>query len=287
MSFRITVLPVAGMGTRFLPATKVLAKELIPVVDRPLIQYAVQEAVAAGSRHMVLVTSPTKGPIEEHFAPDDELARHLEHHGKGDLAARVREAGQLAVVESVMQDEPRGVGHAILQARPIVGDEAFAVMFPDDLILAEVPVMEQLRRVHEARGGVVLAVERVPRDQLGRYGVVGGEQVEPGVVAVSEMVEKPTPDEAPSDLGIIGRYVLPGSIFDCIDRTTPGAGGEIQITDAIRIAMSDGVPCHAVVIEGFDCGSRLGYLKATVALGLRDPELGDAFAEWLARYEPS
>lgn len=282
MSFRRTVIPVAGLGTRFLPATKAQAKEMLPIVDRPLIQYAVEESVAAGCRHIVLVSSPSKGSIVDHFRPDRELEQLLLHDNKADLAQEVRNAGEIAHVESVLQREPLGVGHAILQAREAVGDRAFGVMFPDDFILAQVPVMEQLREVYVEHGGIVVAVERVPAEQVHRYGVIAGEQVEERLFRVGDLVEKPSAAEAPSDLAIVGRYVFPPEIFALIEGTQPGAGGEIQITDAMRAALGE-IPCHAVVFEGrrYDCGNKLGYLQATVDVALAHDRLGRPFRSWL------
>lgn len=282
MSFRIVVVPVAGLGTRFLPVTKVVAKELVPLVDRPLVQYAIEEAVAAGAERVVFVASPRKEGIVELFRPDIELERTLEKRGKTRLLEAMREISSLAQVESVIQAEPLGVGHAILQARALVGDASFAVSFPDDYIQAPVPVLEQLRRVHHERGGIVLAVERVPRDQSHRYGMIRGEEVSEGVYRVDDLVEKPSAEEAPSDLAIVGRYLLPGEIFSILERTRPGVGGEIQITDAMREALQT-LPCHAVLFQGrrFDCGSRVGYLQATMAVAALDPELSEVLRAFL------
>lgn len=278
MSFTKTVIPVAGLGTRFLPATKAQPKEMLTIIDRPLIQYAVEEAVAAGSDQIVLVSAPGKESIIEHFRPAPELESLLAKRGKTDAVGLVHAAGHLARVEAVMQDVPLGVGHAILQAREKVGDEPFGVMFPDDVIIAQVPVMEQLRRVHARHGGIVVAVERVPHEHVDRYGVISGEPVEDGVYRVADMVEKPPLDEAPTDLAIVGRYVLPGQIFSILAHTNAGIGGEIQITDAMRTAIGS-LPCHAVIFEGerHDCGSKLGFLQATMALSRRHPELASAF----------
>ena len=286
MSLRTTVMPVAGLGTRFLPATKAIPKELIPVVDRPLIEYAVRESAAAGMRRVVLVSAPGKESILEHFRRDHELENLLAGRGQNGLAATVKEVGELAFVEAVMQGEPLGVGHAILQARDHVGDEDFAVAFPDDLLVGEVPALRQLRQAHERHGGIILAVDRVPAERVDRYGIVAVEAAEGNVMRVTGMVEKPSPDEAPSDLAIIGRYVLPGAIFDYLERTRPGKGGEIQITDAMLAALGS-VPCHAVLVDGtrYDCGSQLGFLQATVALGRRHRDVGDKFASWLRRGE--
>lgn len=259
----------------------------MPLVDRPLIQYAVEEAVAAGSERIVLVSAPGKESILRHFRRDAELESFLERAGRTRSLAMVRHAGTLATVDAVMQPEPLGVGHAILQASPLVGEEPFGVMFPDDFIVAQVPVLEQLRRVHEQYGGIVIAVERVPHDEIERYGVIDGEQVDGNVVRVSDLVEKPARDRAPSDLAIVGRYILPGEIFRILADTPAGVGGEIQITDAIRTALT-GLPCHAVVFEGqrFDCGSKLGFLQATIEVARRHEDLGAEFSRYLEQVSP-
>lgn len=282
MSFRTVVIPVAGLGTRFLPVTKAVAKELVPLVDRPLVQYAVEEAVAAGAERAVFVASPGKEGILDLFRPDAELERTLAGRGKDDLLAVVRDLTSLVRVESVIQAEPLGVGHAILQAREAVGDEPFGVLFPDDFIQAEVPVLEQLRRVYEERGGIVVAVERVPLDQVHRYGVIRGDEIADGVYRVDDLVEKPEAAAAPSDMAIVGRYVFPGEIFALLERTRPGVGGEVQITDAMREALGS-LPCHAVLFDGrrYDCGSRVGYLRATLAVAARDPELAEVLRAFL------
>lgn len=285
MSFRTVILPVAGLGTRFLPVTKAVAKELIPLVDRPLIQYAVQEAAESGAGRVVFVTAPGKEGILELFHSDPELEATLRRRGKDALLETVRELTSLAEAEAVMQSEPLGVGHAILQARDVIGDEeSVGVMFPDDFIQAQVPVMEQLRRVQAERGGIVFAVERVPRTQVSRYGVIAGEPAGGRTYRVDDLVEKPPVDEAPSDLGVVGRYVFPVEIFSILEDTAAGVGGEIQITDAIRTALAD-FPCHAVEFEGarYDCGSRGGYLQATLAVAARDPELRPILERFLGR----
>ena len=283
MILRKTVMPVAGLGTRFLPATKAQPKEMLALVDRPLIQYTVEEAVAAGSEQIILVSSPRKESILEHFAVDAELEAMLERRGKTALLELVRSVGRLAEVSAVMQGEPLGVGHAILQAKDAVGDAVFGVAFADDLIEAEVPPLEQLRRVHAERGGIVLAVERVPADRVDQYGVIAGEQLGERVFRVERLVEKPPVGEAPSNLAIVGRYVFVPEIFAAIEATKPGVGGEIQITDAIALALRD-TPCHAVEFEGrrYDCGSKLGFVQATIAVARRDPEIAGPLAEFLA-----
>jgi len=280
---RKTVMPVAGLGTRFLPATKAQPKEMLTVVDRPLIQYAVEEAVAAGSDEVSLFSAPSKGAILEHFSVDTELEAKLEVAGKDALLEIVRSVGRIARVHAVMQDEPLGVGHAILQAKEAVGNDVFGVAFPDDLLLAAVPVFEQLRRVQAQHGGIVVAVEQVPADQVDRYGVIDGERVADGVYRVNRLVEKPPVDQAPSTLAIVGRYVFAPAIFESIERTGAGVGGEIQITDAMQVALAT-MPCHAVVFEGtrYDCGSRLGFVQATIAVAWQDADLAEPLAEFLA-----
>lgn len=283
MTLRKTVMPVAGLGTRFLPATKAQPKEMLALVDRPLIQYAVEEAVAAGTEQVILVSSPRKGAILDHFAADPTLEATLGARGKTELRDLVRSVSRLAEIGAVMQGEPLGVGHAILQAKDAVAGDSFGVMFPDDFILADVPVMEQLRRVHAEYGGLVMAVERVDPMHVDRYGVIAGQPVAAGVHEVHRLVEKPDPDEAPSNLAIVGRYVFDAGIFDAIEATAPGVGGEIQITDAMELAMKS-MPCHAVEFDGqrYDCGSRLGFVKATIAVARRDPDLAGPLAKFLA-----
>ncbi len=287
MSFRKTVIPVAGLGTRFLPATKAVPKELLPLVDRPLIQFAVEEAVAAGSDEIILISATGKESILDHFRPDAGLEETLIRSGKTRLLAIVQQATGLARVDSVLQQAPLGVGHAILQAKDKVGMEPFGVSFPDDIILGKVPALEQLRRVHEEHGGLVVAVEHVPASRVDHYGVIAGEPVGASLFRVTDLVEKPKPEESPSDLAIIGRYVLPGEIFSFLESTEPGVGGEIQITDGMRAALRD-FPCHAVILEGtrYDCGSKLGFLQATVEVARRDGEFGEEFSHYLEQLEP-
>ncbi len=282
MSFRTTVIPVAGLGTRFLPATKATPKEMLPVFDRPLLQYAVEESVAAGSKRVVLITAPGKTSVLKHFAADADLEAMLHERGNTTMLETVRAVANLARVEAVEQRQPRGVGHAILQAREAVGNEPFGVMFPDDFLLADVPVLEQLRRVHAQHGGVVVAVERVPQEHVDRYGVISAERVADNVYRVTDMVEKPPVEDAPSNLAIVGRYVLPAKIFSILAQTGAGVGGEVQLTDALRSALSE-EPCHAVEFEGlrYDCGSRVGLLKATVEVARRHPDVGDRFRRYL------
>lgn len=283
MQLRKVLIPAAGRGTRFLPATKAVPKEMLPVLDRPLVQYAIEEGVEAGLDRVVLITAESKEAIEQHFLPDPELERALEADGKSDLLVAVRHLNGLVQLETAFQHQPLGVGHAVLQGRELVGDEAFAVTFPDDFIVSERPVLGQLREVWEEMSGLVLAVQRVPADQIERYGVVAGDKVRDGLYRVNDMVEKPSRAEAPSDLAIVGRYILEPGIFEILEDTEAGAGGEIQLTDAILAAIEE-MPCHALVFEGdrYDCGSKHGFLEATVALALEDERFEPRFREFLA-----
>ena len=277
------VFPVAGLGTRFLPATKVQPKEMLPLVDTPAIQYVVEEAVASGLTDVVLVTGRgAKRSIEDHFDSAIELEHFLDERGKREELAQVRAISELATVSSVRQREPLGLGHAILCARSLVGDAAFGVFLPDDIIVSRVPCMRQLLDVHARHGGPVLAVMRVPREEIGRYGVIAGTPIGGNVFEVHDMVEKPPPAEAPSDLAIIGRYVLTPDLFPILAETPPDARGEIQVTNGLRTLLKRR-KIFAIEFEGtrHDTGEKLGFLKATVEFALARPDLGPAFREYL------
>ena len=280
---RKAVFPVAGFGTRFLPATKAQPKEMLPVVDKPLIQYAVEEAYAAGIRHMIFVTGRNKRAIEDHFDTAFELEAELEAKNKTAL---------LAIARSILPDDmalsyvrqPRmlGLGHAVLCAEHLVGDEPFAVLLADDLMTGERAVLAQMADVYNRTGASVLAVQEVPQDQTGRYGIVVGETVEDRLIKVSHMVEKPKPETAPSRMAVAGRYILTPGVFDQIRQQTSGAGGEIQLTDGIAgLMQSEAV--YALQYQGkrYDCGSKEGFLEATVELALAHPEVGENFREYL------
>jgi UTP--glucose-1-phosphate uridylyltransferase len=282
---RTAVFPVAGRGTRFLPATKASPKEMLPVVDKPLIQYAAEEALAAGATHLVFVTGSSKRAIEDHFDSDPELEAALESQGKHDLLESLR--GILPSSASciyIRQPAPLGLGHAVLCARPVVGNEPFYVHLADDLIDSEVPCLAQMAEVHARYGGSVLGVQTVDRSETDKYGIVAADPVSERVSRVRQIVEKPKPDKAPSNLAVVGRYLLSPTIFDKLEKIGRGAGGEIQLTDGIA-ALLDEEPVHAYAFEGkrYDCGSKLGYLEATVEYGLKHPQLGDPFARILAR----
>ncbi len=283
MKVRKGVFPAAGLGTRFLPATKAQPKEMLPLVDKPMIQYVVEEAVASGLSEIIIVTGRGKHAIEDHFDAAFELEYYLNDRGKLEELAQIKTISELASVCYVRQKEPLGLGHAILCARPLVGDEPFAVFLGDDVIgAAPAPCMRQLLDVFERYGGPVLAVERVPRERLGQYGVIAPRSVGANVYEILDLVEKPRAQDAPSDLAIIGRYVLPPEIFGILASTPAGANGEIQLTDALRALRARG-PMYAVQFEGrrYDTGDKLGFLRATVELALARPDLGDEFRAYL------
>ncbi|MBM3374155.1 MAG: UTP--glucose-1-phosphate uridylyltransferase GalU, partial [Betaproteobacteria bacterium] len=275
-SVRKAVFPVAGLGTRFLPATKASPKEMLPIVDKPLIQYAVEEAVAAGVEELIFVTGRGKRAIEDHFDQAFELEHALQSGGRTALLEQVR--GILPRNVScifVRQSEPLGLGHAVLCARPAVGNEPFAVLLADDLISARVPVLAQMERLHRREHCSVVAVARVPRAEISRYGVVALPRGAHAPHAITGIVEKPPAAEAPSTLGVVGRYILTPEIFDELAAATAGRGGEIQLTDAIaRLLENQTVLAHEFEGRRYDCGSKLGYLEANVELGLRHPEIG-------------
>jgi UTP--glucose-1-phosphate uridylyltransferase len=283
------VVPAAGLGTRFLPATKATPKEMLPVVDKPAIQYVVEEAVAAGLTDVLLVTGRNKNSLENHFDRNWELEAALEAKGDDERLRRVRESGVIADMHYTRQGDPRGLGHAVLCAARHVGQEPFAVLLGDDLIDARDTLLTTMLAVRERHGGSVVALMRVPRDQVHLYGCAAIEDSTDGVaVRITDLVEKPPVDEAPSDLAVIGRYVLDPGVFDVLDRTDPGRGGEIQLTDALREMAASGEhgPVHGVVFEGrrYDTGDRLDYLKAVVRLACERDDLGPEFRSWLKEY---
>ena len=277
------VFPVAGLGTRFLPATKASPKEMLPIVDKPLIQYAVEEAVAAGITDLIFVTGRGKRAIEDHFDKAYELEAELQAHGKNKLLKEVR--GLLpdgVTCAYIRQAEALGLGHAVLCASHMIGDEPFAVILADDLIDAHVPVMKQMVQVHAKSGGSVIAVQNVARQDTASYGIVSAEKMSAGVAKITGMVEKPKPDEAPSTLGVVGRYILSPRIFHFLENQRPGAGREIQLTDAIaRLLRDESVVAYEFQGRRYDCGSKLGYLQATVNYALKHPELADQFREFI------
>ncbi len=282
MHIRKAVILAAGYGTRFLPATKVIPKEMLPLVDRPAIQHVVEEAVRAGLRQIILVTAAAKRAVEDHFDREFELERWLEQKGSGQQAEEMRRLAEMAEIVCVRQKERLGIGHAVRIARSLVGDEPFALFFPDDIIESEVPAIQQLMDVFYRHGGSVLAVQRLPREELSHYGVIEHKPLEERVYQVLRIVEKPPASEAPSDLAAVGRYVLTPAIFDALERTQPGAGGEIQLTDGIGLLIGE-EPVFACRYEGerFDVGRPLGLLKASLSMALRRPDLGPELRSYL------
>ncbi|HEX7151136.1 MAG TPA: UTP--glucose-1-phosphate uridylyltransferase GalU [Thermoanaerobaculia bacterium] len=274
---RTCVFPCAGFGTRFFPATKVIPKEMLPLVDKPILQYGIEEALGSGLDKLIIVTSKGKETILDHFDRTSELERSLRHRGKDDLLAEVEEVSRMADLIAVRQKEALGLGHAVLTARDAVGNEPFAVVLPDDVILADDPCLLQMRRVFEETGRPVIALMEVSADQTSRYGIVAGEMVGERRFRVRDMVEKPKVNP-PSRYAIIGRYILPPDVFPLIEKTERGAGGEIQLTDALRELVRTG-DFYGYVFEGrrYDAGEKLGYLKATVDYALRHEQLGEEF----------
>jgi UTP--glucose-1-phosphate uridylyltransferase len=280
---RKAVIPAAGLGTRFLPATKSQPKEMLPVIDKPTIQYVVEEAVASGLAEIIIVTGRGKRAIEDHFDASFELEYFLNDRGKVEELAQIKTISELAAVSYVRQKEPLGLGHAILCARALVGDEPFGVFLGDDIIGgAETPCMKQLLDVFERYGGPVVAVERVPRERIHQYGVIAGRNIGGNVWEIDDLVEKPRAEDAPSDLAIIGRYVLTPEVFAILAETRPDKRGEIQLTDGLR-TLRKRRTMYAVEFQGkrYDTGDKLGFLKATVEFALARPDLADAFRAYL------
>jgi len=277
------VFPVAGFGSRFLPATKASPKEMLPIVDKPLIQYATEEAIAAGITDLIFVTGRSKRAIEDHFDKAYELENELELRGKTELLKMARSVVPDNVTcIYIRQQEALGLGHAVLCARHVVGDEPFAVILADDLIRAEPPALKQMIDVFDHYTSSVLAVQNVPRNQTRQYGVIQGREWEKGILKLEGIVEKPEPDKAPSTLGVVGRYILTPRIFEHLQVIQAGSGGEIQLTDAIaRLLQKEQVLAYEVQGKRFDCGSKLGYLEATVEYAMSHPELKDDFQSYL------
>jgi UTP--glucose-1-phosphate uridylyltransferase len=279
------IFPAAGLGTRFLPATKSMPKEMLPLVDKPIIQYVVEEAVASGLTNLVIITARGKSAIEDHFDVSYELEKILEERGKSDMRSRVSKVSQMVHIAYVRQKEALGLGHAVLIARNLMHDEPFAVLLGDDVFDAEVPCIRQMMDIYNQYETSVVALMEVPREEVGRYGVIKGDPL-PGsddkVFEVRDMIEKPSVDEAPSNLAIIGRYILTPSIFDALAETEKGSGGEIQLTDAIkRLLGQERVLAYKFRGKRHDAGDKLGFLQATVEFALKNEELGSKFRSYL------
>jgi UTP--glucose-1-phosphate uridylyltransferase len=281
---RKAVFPAGGLGTRFLPATKVIPKEMLALVDKPILQYGVEEAIASGIEHIIIVTGRGKGAMEDHFDISYELDSNLERKGKQELLAVSRGVASLARISYIRQKEPLGLGHAVLCAKDLVGNEPFAVILPDDVIDAEVPCLKQMIGVFNERGGSVLATMTIDGPSISAYGVLAGSQdaANARIYNCTGMVEKPKFEDAPSTQAIIGRYVLTPRVFELLEKTTPGAGGEIQLTDGIKALVNE-EKVFGYTFEGkrFDAGDKFGMLQATVEFALKRPEFGDKFRAYL------
>jgi UTP--glucose-1-phosphate uridylyltransferase len=291
MKIRKAVIPAAGFGTRFLPATKVVPKELLPIVDKPTIQYIMEEVVAAGIEEVILITGREKGSIEDHFDISAELENHLRKKGKKDLLKLIQKISEMVTLVSVRQKEPLGLGHAILCAKKMVGGEPFAVLLGDDLIDAKIPCIRQMIDVyqkveghlsHPLQGRAVIAIQKVPRSETHLYGIIQGKKVRERVYRIEEMVEKPPQGKAPSNLAIIGRYILPPQIFGILEKISPDRRGEIQLTEGLR-ELKKTVPIFGYEFLGdrYDAGDKWGYLEANISLGLKHPELGPRLKRYL------
>lgn len=278
------VFPAAGLGTRFLPATKAMPKEMLPLVDKPLIQYVVEEAVSSGIEEVVLVTGRGKRAIEDHFDVAFELEEELKAKGKHKILSEVQQIANLVTFCYIRQKKALGLGHAVLTTKRVVGNEPFAVLLGDDIIHAEVPALRQMMNVYRRHPATILAIQKVPRSHTQHYGIIDGKRIENGVYLVKDLVEKPSPDEAPSNLAIIGRYILTPEIFTALEQTKPGKGGEIQLTDGLKLLMAK-QPIYAYEFQGtrYDAGDKLGFLKATVEFGLKNPEFGGEFRDYLRK----
>jgi UTP--glucose-1-phosphate uridylyltransferase len=276
------VIPVAGLGTRLLPATKTIPKEMLPIVDTPAIQYVIEEAFDSGLTEMIFVTARGKDSIEDHFDFAPELEQVLEQRGQTELSEKLQSISTMIDIVSVRQKRPLGLGHAVLSARNLVGDEPFAVLLSDDIVADPTPCVRQLLNVFEAKGESVVALRKVPRPDVRRYGIIKGREIGQRTHEIEAMVEKPDPKDAPSELAIVGRYVLHPDIFKCLEKVKPGKGGEIQLTDAMaELTRQRKFYGYEFTGEHYDVGDKLGFIRATVAFALKRPDLRDQVREFL------
>lgn len=284
MKVRKAVIPAAGLGTRFLPATKAMPKEMLPIVDTPTIQYIVEEAVNSGIEDIIIVTGRTKRSVEDHFDKAYELETELEKSGKTEFLKVVQDISKLANIHYVRQREALGLGHAIHCAKTFIGNEPFAVLLGDDIVKADKPCLKQMIEVFDRYQASVLGVQTVAHENICKYGAIAGEAVADRVYKVNDMVEKPKPEEAPSDIAVLGRYIITPEIFECIEQTPKGAGGEIQLTDALKLlATRQDVYAYDFIGDRYDVGDRMGYLAATVEFALEREDLKDRFAAYLKK----
>jgi len=282
MKVRKAVFPAAGLGTRFLPATKAQPKEMLPIVDKPLIQYGVEEVVASGIKDIIIITGRGKNAIEDHFDISYELEETLKERGKEKMLSQVREISELAEIAYIRQKQALGVGHAVYLAKNLVGREPFAVLFADDIIYSEVPCTRQLVEVFEEVQGSVIAIQEVPEDEVEKYGIIAGKELSPGLYQVEDLVEKPPPSKAPSNLAIVGRYILTPEIFDELAHIEVDHTGELQLTTGLRLLLKK-QRIYAYRFQGirYDAGNKVGFLKATVEYALRRTDLGKEFRDYL------
>ena len=279
---RKAIIPAAGLGTRFLPATKALPKEMIPIVDKPAIQYIVEEALAAGIEEILIVIGRDKAAIEDHFDKSYELEKDLEERGKKELLELVTGISDMADIHFIRQKSPLGLGHAVGKGSIFAEGEPVAVLLPDEIMDCEIPCIGQLIEEYDRHGCTVLGVRSVPKEEVSKYGIVDGKKLEEGLYLVKDMIEKPSQEEAPSDLAVVGRYVITADIFDALGQIVPGAGGELQLTDALRLLLKkQGMLAKAIVGNRYDSGDKFGFLQATVELALKREDVGPAFEAYL------
>lgn len=280
---RKAVFPAAGLGTRFLPATKASPKEMLPLVDKPLIQYGIEEAVASGIESILIITGRDKAAIEDHFDISFELEQVLKERGKTEEFKKVRAISEIANITYIRQKQALGLGHAIYQAKDFVGDEPFAVILPDDIMDSEKPALKQLIEVYEKYEAPVMATMQIEGEAISRFGVIDAEEIETDVYKIRHVVEKPKYEDAPSDMAVIGRYIFTPELFEAIEKTKPGAGGEVQVADAMRLLLDKDFPFYAVKLDGIrhDAGDKLGFLIATVEFALKRDDLGEDFRSYL------
>lgn len=286
MKVKKAVIPAAGFGTRFLPATKVVPKELLPIVDKPTIQYIMEEVASSGIEEVILITGREKGSIEDHFDTSTELEIYLEKKGREDLLQMVQKIAEMVTLVAVRQKEPLGLGHAVLCAQKIVGEEPFAVLLGDDLIDAEIPCIRQMMERYQRLNGAMVAIQKVPKSETHLYGIIQGKKLEDRLYRVEEMIEKPKQGEAPSNLAIIGRYILPPQIFEILEKTKPDQRGEIQLTDAIKV-LNKNLPVFGYEFIGdrYDAGDKFGFLQANISYGLKHPEIGKKLKSYLKKLQ--
>ncbi|MGB5822455.1 MAG: UTP--glucose-1-phosphate uridylyltransferase GalU [Proteocatella sp.] len=285
MKITKAVIPAAGLGTRFLPATKAQPKEMLPIVDKPTIQYIIEEAVKSGITEILIITGRNKRAIEDHFDRSIELELELQAKGKMDILEEVQAISEMVHIQYIRQKMPKGLGHAVLCAKSFVGNEPFAVLLGDDVVDSEKPCLKQLMDMHDKYDASVLGVQQVDLENVNKYGIVDGEKIEEGVYKVNTLVEKPKQEDAPSNVAILGRYIISPSIFKILEATEPGAGGEIQLTDALKVlAKEEKVIAYEFEGRRHDVGDKLGFLEATVEYAMKNPELKDKFTAYLKDY---